>query len=75
MGKRILLGNAVIISGMIIALAMTFVYSWMEDKFPKNAIRIDFIFGIGGFILASVTIISAFLIYTNNGGEGFKNKA
>lgn len=74
MSKRILFGNAIIIGGMVVAIFMTFIYSWMIDRFPKNTPRIDLIFGIGGAILASATILSAFIVYTNNLGSGFKKE-
>lgn len=74
MKKRILAGNAIILSGMLFAIIMTFVYTWITHKYPKNEARFTWIFSIGGGILALVAVVSALIAYTNNFGEGLKDK-
>ena len=68
--KRILLGSAVVVSSMTIAVLMTFVYAWLCKSFPQCEVRFDIIFGIGGSVLALDAFGCALLIYTNGFGEG-----
>lgn len=71
--KRILLGTAVIISSMIMASLMTFVFDWCVKNIGHE-LRFEIIFGIGGSLIGFAYFILAICIYTNNMGDGFREK-
>jgi len=72
LNKRIILGSAMIVVGMLLAVAMTFVYSYFITKFPEQSTRFDIIFGVGGGAIGLATLIGAFVVYTDDFGSGLE---
>ena len=64
--KRMLLGSSIVILGMVSAIIMSFVYTYLISKFPQQSIKFSIIFGVGGTFLGIATMIFAAIVYTGD---------
>ena len=71
MNKHLIVGFASIFIGMIGAVCISFLYTYLYKHFPENANRFDYIFGIGGGLLATAGIINIIILFV----VGFDKKA
>lgn len=72
--RNIIKGTSVILSAMILAILMTFVYQYLIHKCPESEIRFSIIFITAGLVTGLASVGAAIVFYSNNFGEGFKKK-
>jgi len=69
---RFIRGMSILIGSLILAILMSFAKDKVVQLFGHED-RFDFLFGIIGLIMCCASIGLAFVIITDNIGEGFNN--
>lgn len=71
--KRKVFAVLVLVIGMLSAIAMTFVYDFLVTNYGHEN-RFAWILGLGGGFIGLFGLVTSFILFSNNFGEGFKDE-